>query len=69
MSVDQMLACSDASDSEVEAGLPIVIGKSLPLVIHTYIPNLKQRPNVYNWRLMELSSTPWLRKTHRRNEV
>lgn len=25
MSVDQMLACSDASDSEAEAGLPIVI--------------------------------------------
>lgn len=27
------------------ASVPIVIGKSLPLVIYT-VPNLKQRPNV-----------------------
>ena len=42
MSVDQMCACSDASDSEAEAGLPIVIGKSLPLVIYT-VPNLTSK--------------------------
>lgn len=37
MSVDQMLACSDASDSEAEAGLPIVSAYSIiPLSQSTF---------------------------------
>ncbi len=40
MSVDQMLACSDASDSEAEAGLPIVIGNHEPALLAWYWTDL-----------------------------
>lgn len=59
-------------DSEGVIFLPVIVKPYHWSYIHTQpqaTTQCIQGPDALSWRLTELSSTPWLRKTHRRNEV